>query len=72
TLALKSGKRVVIRLDQGFGYWRLKMTGWQNKPLQYSFNAHWTEQVEIIEEYVKHLEVYNSEKWSTDISFRVV
>ncbi|MCV5918720.1 hypothetical protein OFN60_35370, partial [Escherichia coli] len=29
TLALKSGKRVVIRLDQGFGYWRLKMTGWQ-------------------------------------------
>ncbi|MCV5961731.1 hypothetical protein OFO30_40745, partial [Escherichia coli] len=33
TLALKSGKRVVIRLDQGFGYWRLKMTGWQNKPL---------------------------------------
>lgn len=65
TLTFQSGKQVLIRLDQGVGYWRLKFNNWGLQKFDFS-QALPQQMIEVIKAR-EIAEISNSSDWSTDI-----
>lgn len=67
TLTFKSGKRVLIRLDQGVGYWRLQFNNEYRRHQSFDFSQALPEQMMLLIAARNRAEVSNSNEWSTDI-----
>ena len=66
SITFNDGHKLKLRLDQGFGYWRLKFNNFNDN--FFDFNASANEQLTLMVERVERAEVNNfDQKWSTDI-----
>ncbi|MDP2228360.1 MAG: hypothetical protein Q8J78_12880, partial [Moraxellaceae bacterium] len=66
SITFNDGHELRLRLDQGFGYWRLKFYNFNDN--FFDFNATANEQLTLMVERVERAEVNNfDQKWSTDI-----
>ncbi|WP_218833176.1 hypothetical protein, partial [Paraferrimonas haliotis] len=72
TLTLESNKTIKFKLDQGLGYWRLREVNSRYKGIKFDFEENEIAQLEALRNLESSVSVYNSEDWSTDISYRVV
>ncbi|MGL5336647.1 MAG: helicase-related protein [Enterovibrio sp.] len=71
TLAIADGKELVIRLDQGVGYWQLKEKGSRFPSILHDHAKDLEPQLANLTSIEEKLLVQNSEEWPTDISFQV-
>lgn len=67
TLTFKSGKQVLVRLDQGVGYWQLKFNNEYRRHQYFDFSQALPEQMVLLIAARNRAEVSNSNDWSTDI-----
>lgn len=71
TLMLSDGKQLVIKFDQGVGYWQLREEGTKFSTVKYDYGIDLEPQLASLVAIEKNLLVRNSEEWSTDINFQV-
>ncbi|MCD9549089.1 DEAD/DEAH box helicase [Photobacterium carnosum] len=71
-LDLVSGKKVVLKLDQGVGYWKLNEMNSKYSTILYNFHNDLTLQLVKLKSLENDLVVKNSESWSTDVVYKVI
>ncbi len=71
TLLLATGNQIIIKLDQGVGYWRLSADNNSSYSVNFDFGAEVKHQLRELQQLEKDLMVKNSETWSTDLSYEL-
>jgi superfamily II DNA or RNA helicase len=71
-LDLVSGKKVVLKLDQGVGYWQLSDVNSRYSTILYNFHNDLALQLAELKSLENDLVVKNSESWSTDVIYKVI
>ncbi|WP_334552225.1 hypothetical protein [Vibrio scophthalmi] len=71
TLTLKSGEKLVLKFDQGVGYWRISEMNSSFNTVKYPFQSDIGPQLVELKSKADKLTVSNSEQWSTDVTFSV-
>ncbi len=72
TLEFASGQKLIIKFDQGVGYWKLNEEGSKYPTILFDFAADLHEQLSSLQILERNLIVKNSEDWSTDITYQQV
>jgi hypothetical protein len=71
-LELISGKKLVLKLDQGVGYWQLSDVNSRYSTILYNFHNDLAPQLAELQSLENDLVVKNSESWSTDVVYKVI
>lgn len=71
-LDLVSGKKLVLKLDQGVGYWQLSDVNSRYSTILYNFHNDLAPQLAELQSLENDLVVKNSESWSTDVVYKVI
>ncbi len=71
TLLLATGNQIIIKLDQGVGYWHLFTDNNSSYSVNFNFGAEVKHQLIELQQLEKELMVKNSETWSTDLSYEL-
>ena len=61
---------MIVKFDQGVGYWKLKESGSKYETVRFDFAAQIADQLSALQRLEKNLIVKNSEEWSTDITYK--
>ena len=69
TLEFDSGEKLIIKLDQGVGYWKLNESGSKYPTVKFNFGSDLQYQLGTLQNIESSLLVKNSEDWSTDITY---
>ena len=72
TLEFASGEKLIVKFDQGVGYWKLKDSDSKYETVRFDFAAQLAEQLSLLQRLEKSLVVKNSEEWSTDITYKIM
>ena len=70
TLEFASGEKLVVKFDQGVGYWKIKEAGSRFDTVRFDFRSQIAEQLGELKRLETNLVVNNSEVWSTDITYK--
>lgn len=69
TLEFDSGEKLIIKFDQGVGYWKLNESGSKYPMVKFNFGSDLQYQLGTLQSLEGSLLVKNSEDWSTDITY---
>jgi tetratricopeptide (TPR) repeat protein len=64
-----SGEKLIIKFDQGVGYWKLNESGSKYPMVKFNFGSDLQYQLGTLQSLEGSLLVKNSEDWSTDITY---
>ena len=70
TLEFASGEKLVVKFDQGVGYWKVKEADSKFDTVRFDFRSQIVEQLGFLKHLETNLVVKNSEVWSTDITYK--
>jgi hypothetical protein len=70
TLEFASGEKLVVKFDQGVGYWKIKEAESRFDTVRFDFRSQIAEQLGELKRLETNLVVKNSEVWSTDITYK--
>lgn len=70
TLEFASGEKLVVKFDQGVGYWKVKEADSKFDTVRFDFRSQIVEQLVFLKKLETNLVVKNSEVWSTDITYK--
>ncbi len=70
TLEFASGEKLIVKFDQGVGYWKAKEADSKFDTVRFDFRSQIVEQLGDLKRLETNLVVKNSEEWSTDITYK--